>query len=540
MGHRPIFAEDGREAVEVFERELPDCVLMDIMMPVEDGLSATRRIKSLSAGRLTPIIMVTTLDSETDLINAIEAGADDYFTKPIKMPVVKAKVRAMQRAIEVQRDIEQKTQELEKYYYDAENDMRITSHIMQRMTEPEKLDDPAFEYWLQSTAQCSGDLICAARTPGGVLHLILADGTGHGLSAAMDVIPLPQIFYAMTAIAYSIGNIAAEMNAKIKALLPVDHFIAATLIAVDPNNQTIEVWNGGNPTCWILNKNGELVHSSRSKHLPIGILEPADFDSSTEKVRFSSGYRVITFSDGLPDAGNANGAELGLDRVLSVFRKTPTLNCMTKLKALVAEHTNDAKTHDDISVVIIHTDKLATWADKPSHASPTPAPSTALSNGWRLEMRLGATELKVLDPIPFVIDLLKKLQVTDAHLSSLFLIISELFNNALDHGLLKLDSAIKHGENGFENYLLLRGERLAELSQDATLELEFENQISEKYRLLKIRVKDSGEGFNHRAHVQGNDHTDLQHGRGISLVQKIADEVVYNHSGNEVIVSYTL
>jgi len=540
MGHQPIFAENGREAVEVFERELPDCVLMDIMMPVEDGLSATRRIKSLSAGRLTPIIMVTTLDSETDLINGIEAGADDYFTKPIKMPVVKAKVRAMQRAIEVQRDIEQKTQELEKYYYDAENDMRITSHIMQRMTEPEKLDDPAFEYWLQPTAQCSGDLICAARTPGGVLHLILADGTGHGLSAAMDVIPLPQIFYAMTAIAYSIGTIAAEMNAKIKALLPVDHFIAATLIAVDPNNQTIEVWNGGNPTCWILNGRGELVHSVRSKHLPIGILEPNAFDASTEKVRFSAGYRIITFSDGLPDAGNANGAELGLDRVLNVFRKTATVNCMAKLKALVAAHTNNTKTHDDISVVIIHTDKLATWADKTSHSSPPPALSTTLSNGWRLEMRLGATELKVLDPIPFVIDLLKKLQVTDAHLSSLFLIISELFNNALDHGLLKLDSAIKHGENGFENYLNLRAERLADLSHDATLELEFENQISEEYRVLKIRVKDSGDGFNHQFAEHGKEHADLQHGRGISLVQKIADQVVYNYAGNEVIVSYSL
>jgi hypothetical protein len=242
----------------------------------------------------------------------------------------------------------------------------------------------------------------------------------------------------------------------------------------------------------------------------------------------------------LPDAGNANGAELGLDRVLNVFRKTSISNCMAKLKSLVATHTNNAKTHDDISVVIIHTDKLATWADKTSHPNPSsPAPSTALSNGWRLEMRLGATELKVLDPIPFVIDLLKKLQVTDAHLSSLFLIISELFNNALDHGLLKLDSAIKQGENGFENYLSLRGERLAKLSQDATLELEFENQISERSRRLKIRVKDSGEGFDHKTEVLGND-TELQHGRGISLVQKIADQVVYNPSGNEVIVSYSL
>ena len=110
MGHQPLFAEDGREAVEVFERDLPDFILMDVMMPIEDGLSATRRIKALSETmeRVTPVIMVTALDSDADLINGIEAGADDYFTKPIKMPVVRAKVSAMARAVELQRDLEQK------------------------------------------------------------------------------------------------------------------------------------------------------------------------------------------------------------------------------------------------------------------------------------------------------------------------------------------------------------------------------------------------------------------------------------------------
>jgi CheY-like chemotaxis protein/anti-sigma regulatory factor (Ser/Thr protein kinase) len=539
MGHQPIFAENGREAVEVFERELPDFILMDVMMPIEDGLSATRRIKALTVGRMTPIIIVTTLDSEPDLIKGIEAGADDYFTKPIKMPVVRAKVNAMQRAIEVQREVEQKTQELEEYYYAAENDMRITSHIMQRMTEPEKLNDPALEYWLQPTAYCSGDLICAARTPGGILHLMLADGTGHGLSAAMDVIPLPQIFYSMTAIAYSISNIAAEMNARIKALLPVDHFIAAVLIAVDPNDKTIEIWNGGNPTCLILNDCGEMVHSARSRHLPIGILQADAFDASTETMRFSSGYRIIAFSDGLPDAGNANGTELGLESILEVFRHTPAQGCMDNLKKLVAAHTLNTRTHDDISVAIVHTDALDSWEDKPSSAQ-TAMASNALSNGWRIQIRLGAAELQVLDPIPFILDLLKKLQVTDAHLSSLFLIISELFNNALDHGLLQLDSNIKHGEKGFETYLSMRNTRLANLSEEATLELEFENQIADELRLLKIRVRDSGNGFDYLQHVNRYDQENQQHGRGIGLVQKIANQVEYNDRGNEVIVTYSL
>lgn len=535
MGHEPVLAEDGQEAVALFESELPDLVLMDVMMPVEDGFSATTRIKSLSIGRLTPIIIITALGGDDDLIKGMEAGADDYFTKPIKVQVVKAKIRAVAHAIETQRQIEQKTQELERYYFAAENEMRITSHIMHRMTESAKLNDPALDYWLEPAEHCSGDLIAAARTPGGVLHLLLADGTGHGLSAALDVMPLPHIFYAMTAIAHPIGSIAAEMNAKIKSLLPTDHFIAATLVAINPLDDVIEIWNGGNPPAWLLDRSGKQVYSAESRHLPIGILDPAIFDTSTETVRFEQGMHLMLYSDGLVDAGNDSSNPIGSDRLLDFCEKSSAANRMSDIRHFVKNHLGTAKPHDDISMVIASTDRLKESVElHPVHT----APASNTGSGWRLALRLGANELKMLDPIPFVIDLLKKMQVSDSHLSSLFLITSELFNNALDHGLLKLDSSVKNQPDGFELYLHERAQRLATLDANAMLELDFENLPSAEGRHLKIHIRDSGRGFDYQDRMRKIDNLALAHGRGIDLVKKIAQHVEYVGSGNEVVVTY--
>ncbi len=536
MGHHPILAEDGRQAVELFESELPDLVLMDVMMPVEDGLQATARIKSLSTGRFTPVIIITALDGDDDLIKGMEAGADDYFTKPIKVQVVKAKVRSIEHSIEIQRQVENKTQELEKYYFAAENEKRITSHIMQRMTESSKLNDPALEYWLEPTEHCSGDLIAAARTPGGVLHLLLADGTGHGLSAALDVMPLPHIFYAMTAIAHPIGSIAAEMNSKIKALLPTDHFIAATLVAINPIEKFVEIWNGGNPPTWILDKDGNITHTAESRHLPLGILNTQAFDHSTEVMRYENDTQVMLFSDGLADASNHNLIPLGIDKLQETCKASPPTDRMSRIKQALSIHLKGEKSHDDISLVLARTDLL--------HKIPgtihqhSPATSTSTSSGWKLSMRLGASELKILDPLPFIMDLLRKMQISDSHLSSLFLIISELFTNALDHGLLELDSRVKEQPDGFDLYLAERNHRLSTLNDGALLDLDFENIPTHESRILKIHIKDSGPGFDFNERLNLSQNNMLSHGRGIALVRQIAQDIEYLGSGNEVVVTY--
>ena len=82
-GFSVIEAVDGKEAVESVEREHPDLVLMDLMMPNLDGFGACQTIRKDSANALMPILIVTAKDKDSDIVHALGSGADDYSLKPI-------------------------------------------------------------------------------------------------------------------------------------------------------------------------------------------------------------------------------------------------------------------------------------------------------------------------------------------------------------------------------------------------------------------------------------------------------------------------
>ena len=98
MGITPLLARDGEAGIEFFQKEHPDLILLDIILPGLDGFEVARRIRQFEkAGEWTPIIFLTARTSDEDLEKAIAVGGDDYLIKPVSEIVLAAKVRAMQR-----------------------------------------------------------------------------------------------------------------------------------------------------------------------------------------------------------------------------------------------------------------------------------------------------------------------------------------------------------------------------------------------------------------------------------------------------------
>jgi DNA-binding response OmpR family regulator len=93
-GYDVTTAEDGLEAIESFEKIHPDAVMLDIMLPGLDGISVCRRIRETS---LVPIVMVSARGDALDVVLGLEAGADDYVTKPFDTQVLVARLRAVMR-----------------------------------------------------------------------------------------------------------------------------------------------------------------------------------------------------------------------------------------------------------------------------------------------------------------------------------------------------------------------------------------------------------------------------------------------------------
>jgi two-component system cell cycle response regulator DivK len=99
-GYEVVLALDGQAGVEMSQTQAPDLVLMDMSLPVLDGWEATRRLKTDASTGHIPIIALTAHAMSSDREKALEAGCDDYDTKPVELPRLLAKIEALLRARE--------------------------------------------------------------------------------------------------------------------------------------------------------------------------------------------------------------------------------------------------------------------------------------------------------------------------------------------------------------------------------------------------------------------------------------------------------
>jgi diguanylate cyclase (GGDEF)-like protein len=105
-------AMDGAQALKHVEASPPDLILLDVMMPSIDGIEVARRVKGNPKLPFIPIIMQTALDTTEDKVEGLEAGADDYITKPIEFPELKARLRSMLRIKRLQEELEERERQL--------------------------------------------------------------------------------------------------------------------------------------------------------------------------------------------------------------------------------------------------------------------------------------------------------------------------------------------------------------------------------------------------------------------------------------------
>ncbi|MBR9989429.1 MAG: diguanylate cyclase [Gemmatimonadetes bacterium] len=113
-GYEILEAGDGEQALALVREAAPDLLLLDVMLPDIDGYEISRRIKGDAGLPFIPIILVTARDSTQDKVAGLDAGADDYLTKPINFPELEARVRSMLRIKRLQDELEEKNKELER------------------------------------------------------------------------------------------------------------------------------------------------------------------------------------------------------------------------------------------------------------------------------------------------------------------------------------------------------------------------------------------------------------------------------------------
>ena len=543
LGHRVAGVSTAAEALDHIAQAYPDVLMTDVGLPGMDGIELLKTVRVRTGGSWIPSLVFTGSLDEATQMRALEAGADAYLCKPASRQMLHAKLGVILRLKAMQRQAEARNRELARYRSLQEEEQRLARFVMERLINREALGDPAVSHWIASAAEFSGDLIAAARTPGNVLHVLLADGAGHGLAASLNVLPVTAPFYRMTERGFGIDAIAREINSKVRALLPVDRFIAATLVAVNFRERYVTVWNGGNPGPLLVRPDGGVRLHFNRHHFPLGVVDDDEFDGTVDAHVVNPHDHLLLFSDGLIELEDAAGQALGVDGLGAALNNLPADLRLPRLTDIVHELTGGSPPRDDISIAHI----ALTDTPQPVPAvSSGDSPAAPTASDWRFVLRLGAADLKRLDAVPLILGAIEQFEGVRPFAGRLFLVLSELFNNALDHGLLRLPSSLKAGVEGMDVFLDERTRRLARLEMGA---VEFELSLRQRDGqppVLHISCADTGPGFNHEQQIRsaGDEPSGEDilkgHGRGIPLLLRVCDDVRYSGVGNRVDVLFRL
>jgi hypothetical protein len=295
----------------------------------------------------------------------------------------------------------------------------------------------------------------------------------------------------------------------------------------------VHVWNGGNPEPFLLDPAGSVARVFTQSRPPLGALDDAAFVAEVEAHGVVQGSQFIMFSDGLLAARDPAGNSFGHQRLADCVVGNAAGRRFDSIVSSLQAHLAGGVAADDISLMLVDCQELPR-RPRLADAGPRPAAPAAGAN-WRFALRLGGRELAGLDVVPLLLGLAGQVGGVGESTGQLFVILAELFNNALDHGLLRLDSRLKLQEGGMEAWIEERAQRLAGLGDSQQIEFELELVQENGKAWLRIVCSDSGPGFP-VSELQAGGADNLPFGRGIALVRAMASKVQYNEVGNSVVV----
>lgn len=352
MGHRTRAAVGIQDARAQLEKQVPDLVLLDLLLPDGNGVDFIQEVLACAAGQWVPVVLMSGAETNDDVLRALDKGADDFLVKPLHPGLLAAKIRALQHAARANTKLVEVAQMLERYREGAEVEMQLARNLIQHMIKRDGLRDPALEWYVLPSARFSGDIVASARRDNGELYVFLADASGHGLAAAISGLPALQVFYAMAAKGASVGDIGHEMNSKLKEYLPLGRYLAALLLRVDFANRQADIWNGGMPPGLALTAGAAQTSDALvPKHLPLGVA-PADlFDSQSARFTWSRPTRLVFFSDGLIEAVNPSGDPFGMQRLINTAVRSQGTGLIAPLLAALRQHMQGTAPHDDVSIL---------------------------------------------------------------------------------------------------------------------------------------------------------------------------------------------
>lgn len=345
-------------------------------MPGLSGPEFARAFRRLPRESYGYFILLTSKSEKNEVAQGLDAGADDFLSKPINAVELRARIAAGERILRMERELNETNRlvkstlgELQTLYNSLDNDLIEAKKLQQSLVRDRHHDFGFAEVslLLQSSGHVGGDLVGMFPIGESRIGLYGIDVSGHGISSALMTarlagylsanVPEQNVAFKRTASCAYVPRPPAETLATLNQLIlsEMETELYFTMILADVALDTgrVVLAQAGHPYPALQRANG-MVELIGSGGLPVGLIDGADYNEFS--CDMAPGDRLLIHSDGIVECANAQGVLLGdegLAEILKSLRQTRGMACLESIVWKLTEFAGDRDFEDDVSSVLL-------------------------------------------------------------------------------------------------------------------------------------------------------------------------------------------
>jgi phosphoserine phosphatase RsbU/P len=335
-------AVNGLLGRSLAEYERPDLIIMDINMPVEDGLTACAALKTNANTSDIPVIFISSDEDVQSKINGFNVGGMDYITKPYQVLEVVARVRLQIRLYHSYRSM---------VAFNLEQLKNLTDSQKSILVQPEDYPDACFSVFYLSAQAAGGDFYDVIHAGAGIFDYIVADISGHNAGTALPTAALKALLRQNASMLYSPLENLNLVNRNLRPVLQEDQYFTLIYARLNRARMRLTLVNAGHPPAIIYRpgRGAEVISQSGDG---LGLFETITLD--VKEIPVAHGDQIFLFTDGLieQDSRGSIPRRIGLTNVVDLINQTPSTQIDTILKKIQERLISDqANIFDDVVVL---------------------------------------------------------------------------------------------------------------------------------------------------------------------------------------------
>lgn len=344
-----ITALDGEAGLTMAREKQPDLILLDIMMPKMDGIKVCQRLKEDPSLPFMPIIMVTAKADSKDVVAGLEAGGDEYLTKPVDHAALIARVNSMLRIKDLHDTVLEQSAQLKVQLE--------TATKIQSLFWPEIPGMEAGSYvWATSVpaGYVGGDLYDIIPLSDSSWLVYVADVSDKGVPAALIMAALSTKIRSEALVQSEVGKLLESANQSMYSLTSEEGFFATIALArYWPADGKMQLALGGHlPPLLIVDSDIGALPQLRG--ISLGIMPDVHYE--TEEISLSPGESILFITDGVVEAENENKELFGNDRLAAYIKSAKGPPWGKGLLHSISQWRGNSSASDDVTILEIWRD----------------------------------------------------------------------------------------------------------------------------------------------------------------------------------------